>query len=109
MKIPTRDVSSVESWEDLRRWSAQMFKDIGSAINGQIAFGENIQSTRASATFTAANTEVRVSHSLGRVPSGYIVISSSANISVFNGGSANTETDLYVQASGAGTVTLLVI
>ncbi len=109
MKISVQDVSSVESWEDLRRWAAQMFKDIGKAFNGQITFGDNIQSSRATAVFPGSGADVRVSHGLGRVPSGYIVISSSANITVFNGATANTESELYVQASGAGSATLLVI
>lgn len=58
-----------------------------------------------SADLTATESDVR--HGLGRLPNGYIVVSSSAAATVFNT-TASTSTSLFLKASGAVSVKLWV-
>jgi hypothetical protein len=109
MKIKTvLDVSNVVSWEELRRYVSQMVKSIVEIINGNVDLVDNCATSIVTVNFSAASTTVQVAHTLKRLPQGYIVTQSSAGISVFDGNKSNTDSHVYVQASGAGTVTLLV-
>lgn len=102
------DLSGVKTQTDLQNFISQMLKTIVDAINGNLAFGDNVFVSKVSATFASANTQVQVSHGLGVVPKGYIVAGRTANFTVFNGTSTNTSSNIFLQASGAGTATLLV-
>lgn len=102
------DFSNVEELKDFIRYVSPALKDIIALVNGNLAFGENIKTSRVSATFDSANSTVAVSHGLNATPNGYIVVKANAGITVFDGSNANNATTLYVQATGAGTVGLLV-
>jgi len=106
--IGPQDISNVSSWEQLRNFSSRSFQAILEAVNGQISFTENVDCSYQTVQFTAANTSVAVKHNLGRVAANYIVAGKSAEITVFDSGTSNEENVLYVQASGAGTVRLLI-
>ncbi len=109
MKIKTiQDISNVQSWEDLRRYSSQSINDLVTVVNGKIDFVDNCSTSLAPVQFTKANVEVEVKHSLGRVPSGYIVAGKSASFDIYNGASPNTDSTIYVKGTVAGTATLLV-
>ena len=109
MKIKTtQDVSNVTTWEELRKFQAQINGAIVSIVNGDLSFVENIRSTIANVTFPSANKTVAVAHSVGAAPSGYVVIKRSSAIAVFDGATPATTTDIYLQADAAGTVTVLI-
>ncbi len=109
MKIKTiQDTSNVQSWEELRRFSSQSINDLVTVINGKIDLVDNCSTTLASVQFTKPNIEVEVKHSLGKIPSGYIVAGKSASFDIYNGSSPNTDSTIYVKGTVAGTATLLV-
>lgn len=109
MKISgIQDLANVESWEDLRRFSSQIINRLVDAVNGKLSFGDNLESSQISVTFSAANSTISVDHTLRRIPSGYIVTGRSANIQVFDGNTPNTDKKIYLQSSGAGTAQVLV-
>ena len=69
-------------------------------LNGGIKLQDNLNAQiKTVASTGAANTEFTVSHTLGRVPSGYIIISNSGAGYVYNGTTAWTATAIYLRHS----------
>jgi len=103
-----QNVSNVTTVTDLARYTSITLDQIQSILNGGITFVDNFQASTISANFTAANTEFQLSHSLGRIPVGYILINASAAMIIYNGGSANTANDIFLKSSAIGTGQILV-
>lgn len=59
-------------------------------------------------TFAVAATQYAIAHGLPYTPRGYIVIGADAAVSVYNGTTAWNDTDIYLEASAATSVTLMV-
>lgn len=77
-------------------------------VNGNLEFDSNMKTSIVTANFAAANSELIVTHTLGRAPQGYILTRSNAAASVYDGVTANTNTFLYVRSSAIANTTLLV-
>lgn len=108
MKIKTVvDLANTEGLEGLRRFTAQAIKEIVDLLNGRIGLTDNCQTSLLSVVFLGATTDQGTMHSLGRIPTGYIVTSKTANIQIYNGTTTNTDTTLYLASSGAGTISVL--
>ncbi len=93
--------------EELAKFIDLFFQDVVDTVNGKLDFTTNFNAKLISASFGAADTLTQVQHSLGRVPSGYIVTSASAHTQVYTGG-AFTTTTMGLMASTPATVGLLV-
>lgn len=64
--------------------------------------GENIAGEfQVIADTGTANTEFSITHTLGSVPIGYIVLKNSVSGSIYNGSSSWTSTTIYLKHSGA--------
>jgi len=87
---------------------AQAINRICQLLNGKITYFDNFDCKTVSFTFNAANAQQVVLHGLNRIPAGYFVIGSKAAVQVYNGANKNTTQALYVQATVATTVTLLI-
>lgn len=107
MRISPIDFSSLSSLSDLLRFLDQFSKQVVTAINGNIVLNTNTDSKQHSVVFSQANTEVATIHSLGRVPIGYIVTSSSVACRVYNGSTANTASAFYLKSDTPATVGIL--
>lgn len=108
VKVPTTFVNA-DSLPELSRLISIAFDQVVAAINGRMDFVDNCQTSLVSATFTGSGQTLAVPHTLGKTPRGYIVAKSSANIVIYDGATGtNNETVLFLQSSGAGTVSLLV-
>lgn len=101
------DIDRVKD-DEVKRFVNIALDDIVRVINGNLDFDNNFSAKTLSVTFSSANTEVAIQHGLGRVPSNYIQMQSSAATSLYNGSSANTSSTLYLKASAAATVSILV-
>ncbi len=66
--------SSVTNWEDLRRFASACIQDIVNQINGRLTFNDNIQGVTLQAFFPVANTDLALTHALGYVPNGFLVV-----------------------------------
>lgn len=107
MKIKTIfDMSNVAELPDLVRFCSQAIKEIVETINGRLDFG-NLRTSIVSVTFSGTTSNLAIEHGLGRTPEGYIIVSRSVNITVFDGTSGNTDTVLNLGSSGAGTVSVM--
>lgn len=107
IKVP-QTLSQTKTFEELRKYVSQMTDQLLPAFNGNISLVDNASTMTIQVTFPGANTEVGTLHGLGRVPNGYIVVGRTSTISVFNGTTPNTTTNIYLQASGAGIATVMV-
>jgi len=103
-----QNVSNVDTVTDLARYTSITLDQIESILNGGITFLDNFQASIVNVSFTMANTEMQISHTLGRVPSGYILINASAAMIIYNGGSANTANDIFLKSSAVGSGQILV-
>lgn len=109
MKITaTNDFTNLETLEDVKRYASIAVGQIKDALNGLLTFQDNFQSQIVSVSFASVNTDVQISHSLGRVPTGYLHIRSTAAMVLYDGASANTDALLYIRSNGVGTATVLI-
>jgi len=99
---------SKASDDELRRALADMVDQLSFIVNGNIGLLDNVKVSRVKVSFTSANTNLYVPHTLGRVPKGYIVTSLSAAMIVYNGTSEWTGQGIYLRSSAIGDATLLV-
>lgn len=84
MKFQGNDVSNLESWEELRRFTALNFRNASNAINGNLEFGGNIKGTEPiSFKITSANQIIQVSFNLPYVPSNFLITFKDANSNIW--------------------------
>lgn len=85
-------------------------QDLSDLLNGGLKFSDNFNAeiTTVSDSGTA-DTEFTVSHTLKRVPSGFIVINISKGGVVYDSGTDWTTTDIYLKCTTANTEVKLLI
>ncbi len=108
MKVSQIDTSNLKTYEEFSRFGARIFDEIQTILNSGITFSDNFKAAFTSATFSSIDSEVAVSHGLSKIPTGYIIIGSTAALSVYDSGTANTDTNLYLKSNAVGTARLLV-
>lgn len=100
MKISNfKSLQNISTLEDLIRFTSTDLNLFLSAINGGIDLLENCSTQLLSVSFIKANTTYPFSHSLGRIPSGYLVAKINSNSVIFDGNQQNTMNKVYLQAS----------
>ena len=102
------DLGEVQTIEELKRFVSIALTDHARILNGMISFSDNLQPNLISATFLAANTETSFPHNLGKVPRGYIPVSLSANMVVYDGSTKNDSNRFYLKANATGVAKLWV-
>lgn len=106
-------VSQLDSWQDLQRFASSVIDNIVDVVNGNIQFGTNITASGPTViTFTSANDIHGITHNLSAVPTGVIEVYRSAAITTYAPQAsiyAWTDSKIFLQSSGAGSVTVYVI
>ena len=96
----------------------QDISQLSVALQGRIRFGtgtdgdrgENIAGEFQVVTTAGADTEFAITHTLGAVPIGYIVLKQDKAASIYDSGTTWTNTTLYLKASAASvTLTLFLL
>lgn len=84
---------------------------IVSEVNGSLDFVQNIRASGPSTVVFPNSTDiVTVTHTLNRVPLGFIVINLDAAITLYKPASPAWETGkIYLKSSGAGTAIIYVV
>lgn len=109
MKISTAEsFTNVGTWEELRRFSTIFAGQVAQILNSNVSFKDNFLASTITYVFTLANTTVGLEHKLGVIPTGYIMVSTTAAMSLFDGNQANTDKILFLQSSSTGTAKVLV-
>lgn len=107
MKVTNFDASNVSDPVEFQRVVSIVLKDLVGVANGGVLFSDNFSAKILSVEFTASNTEVRIDHNLGRVPSGYLPLKLSAAAIIYDGQSSNTTQTAFLKASAACTATIM--
>lgn len=107
LKVP-QSIHNTRTWEELRRYLAITLDDILTALNGRISVGDNLDGQVVSVQFSSANIEVKVPHVLQRVPVGYIPVNKSVAMDIYNGGSAFSNTNVFLKSSAAGSADIFI-
>jgi hypothetical protein len=102
------ELSNLESWDQVARFATIALRDIKTALNGNITFADNLSAKFIDVTFSTANLVSTIPHSLGRVPLMWISGNISAE-SVIYQGKASDSVNLYLAASAACNVRIMVI
>lgn len=103
------DVSNLPDLDQVKRFATIVLREITDVLNGQITFVDNIRQEIHSVTFDAADTDVSVSHGLGRVPTGVVVLGLTAAMIVYDGSTGNTVDAVYLRSSATGTARVMFI
>lgn len=108
MKISaSSDIDKLKA-EEVQKYVALYLDQVTNLVNGNLSFADNFNAKLLTVTFSAANTDVASIHGLGRVPSGYFLVGSTAAMSIYDGASANTSSLLYLRSNATGTARLVV-
>jgi hypothetical protein len=109
VRVPSR---YDEAWfRDLLLTLKRQHEEIARALNGRIGFGdgtdsENIEGTWVSVTTPGTpNTDFTVTHGLGRLPAGYLVMVKAAAVDVYDGTVAATVSQITLKAT-VGTIAI---
>ncbi len=108
MKIRQFNTSSVESWEDLRRFASTALNDIYDLVNGRLSLIDNVQSSILTISFNAANTSQAFTHTLKTIPTGYLLVKSPLDVRIYDGTGTNTADTIYLKATSIATVKVLI-
>jgi hypothetical protein len=82
-----------------------VYQNLVTVINGNIGFGDGTNSDNISGNWATvitpnvANTDFVITHNLGRVPVGYLVMIKSAAVDVYTGSAAATKTQITLRAT----------
>lgn len=102
------DVDRVKP-EDFPRYVSIFLSQVTTMTSNGLNFTENFDGKTLTITFSAANVDVAGIHGLGRAPNGYIVLGTTAAMSIYDGASANTAQLIYFRSSAVGTARILVV
>ncbi len=95
------DFSKIKTSEEFQRFVSIYLAELGGVVNGKLEFQENIKSQVVRVSFSAGATDLAVPHSLGRIPTGYMVTRlDSGGVGIYDGDQAWTDTTIYLRASG---------
>ncbi len=101
---------SVSRWcRDLGESLLKYSTKIGDMLNGGLRLSENLDVQIKTISIAAADTEETVSHTLKRVPSGYLVIGINKAAIIYDGATAWTTLNLYIKTNTADTTVKLLI
>jgi len=78
-------------------------KDIYNILNRGVLFKDNVKGALLEVTFGAADTEVEVRHGLDFVPNNYLLVGSTAALSLYDGVTENDKTFCYIRSNATGT------
>lgn len=90
----------------LSEWSLR----IKAILDRGISFDDNVDCRRVSvASHATPGTEFSVAHTLGKLPTGYIVAGQTAAGSLYDGATANTKTTLYLKSDASAATFRIIV
>lgn len=102
-----QDLSQIRDTDQFMKYSSQVHNDVVDQVNGKLEFDKNLATQTVTVKFPTANQTVAVTHGLKRTSVNYIIANASSAAHIFNGNKSNTLNTVYLQASAAGTFTLV--
>lgn len=102
-----QDITNEKKPDEFMRQSSQIHQQTVDIMNGNLEFDKNIKSQTVSVDFTAVDTDVAVSHNLGKKEVNYLKGKQSVAMSVYDGSKPTTTTTIYLRSDTIGTATLV--
>lgn len=102
-------IDTLKDESEFKRFLVNFLTEVKLAINGNLNFIDNFGGREISVTFTAANTNTRVSTGQRVVPTKYIVQGATAAMSIYDGTLPSQAGVLFLRSSAVGTARLLVL
>ena len=89
----------------------KMYIELKTILNGGIRFDDNFDACMVTFTTSTADAQVEVTHTLGKVPAGYIVYAQDKAGSLYTstGGTAWSTTKLYLKCSIASVTFKIIV
>jgi len=106
-KLDNIDLGKIKDVNEFMRYCSKFCNNLFGLINGKLEFDSNLLSQTVEVTFTAINTDTKVSHNLNRTGLGYIVKSKAAACDIYTGTTEATNKAIYLKSTVATTVTLI--
>lgn len=97
LQIP-QSISNSATIQDLVRFATKSLNSIQNIINGNVSLVDNCSTQILTFNFTKINSDVGVSHGLGSIPIGFIVVGGNTLTAVIPGKASNTASTFYLQA-----------
>jgi hypothetical protein len=114
MRVPLRQIATLSGDQAVNTLNTFM-KETHKALNW-VEFGDGTTAENMGVVFISstnssgsADRELTLTHNLGHVPHGYIVIKQNAKGTLYDGSTANTATKLYLKWSETSAVTFKVM
>lgn len=113
----TPTIQFAPKW-DLTKFASMLKKlwiQLAKVVNHGISFGnptsgaDNISGVWTIFTTPVANTDFVITHNLGRIPVGYLVMTKSASVDIYTGSVPADETTITLRATVAGVVVTMFI
>lgn len=103
-------IQNLQSADDLKRFATQMLTNFYQILNKNVGFEDNmnVQLIRGKDILPVL-TDVKVSHKLGVIPIGYIIVRQSAFAIIREGEAAWTTDAIYLQTDTVTTVDIIII
>lgn len=108
-----QSASGISNQKDLNGLAriVQIFaNDVQNLFSGQVTFADNFKAQIIQVTFDAPNVNKQIDHNLGVPATGYLALTKSVPMDIYNG-TVNVLTKTYVtlRSTAAGTVTLIIL
>lgn len=104
--VPTK-VANAQG-DEFKTYVERAFVQIQEILNNGLTPTENQDGQLLQVSFTAADAEQGIPHALGRVPTLYYILGSSAAMSVYDGVSSNTSSVIYLRSSAIGSAKIFI-
>lgn len=102
------DLGKITDPLEFIRFASGVFREMQSIINGKVEFDLNIASQTQTVYFPSANTDLSISHNLGKSNINYLVAQKTGPCDIYNGSAVTTTSTVALKSNAAGvTVTLI--
>lgn len=103
------EVTNLKTEDERARYVQIFLQEVLEQVNGGLEFTENIKAKILDLKFTSANTDLAITHGLGKIPIGYwIVGKSSASVNLYDGINEWTKNLIYLRSGATGTAKVIV-
>lgn len=100
-------ITEIREIGDKFRYIQRFLQDVKDIVNGRISVSQNIAFNPVSVVFSFADTNTRIKHGLTRAPRGYIVISATSSMNIYDGSEASTTSQITLKSSATGTAQII--
>jgi hypothetical protein len=108
MKLDTITFSTLSGLSEVQNYLTKQSTQLAQILNNGLFFSDNFNTSIKPVTFSSSNSELRIEHNIGRVPTGYLILKKSAGADVYDGISENTDQYIFLRATASMNVTLMI-